>query len=167
MSTVFRNARLEDLPEILAIYARARQFMKETGNPTQWGDTHPTEAAVREDIALQRSYVCEIDGQVEGVFMLAAGRDPTYEIIEDGAWHSDAPYHTIHRIASSGRVNGVFSLCVDWCYETRGYLRIDTHHNNKVMQHLIAKKGFVRSGIIYQPDGSPRIAYEKFSDLSN
>ena len=162
MNVNFRPARWEDLPEILSIYARARQFMKDTGNPTQWGDTHPPEAAVRKDIERQQSIVCEIDGFIEGVFYLADGADPTYAVIEDGAWHSDAPYHTIHRIASSGRVKGVFSLCVDWAHKHYGYLRIDTHHDNKVMQHLIAKKGFVRSGIIYQPDGSPRIAYELF-----
>ena len=162
MNVCFRPAVMEELPEIMAIYARARQFMKETGNPTQWGDTHPSKEAVRGDIERQQSIVCVIDGQIEGVFYLAEGADPTYDVIEDGAWHSDLPYHTIHRIASSGRVRGVFSRCVDWAHENYGYLRIDTHHNNKVMQHLIAKKGFVRSGIIYQPDGSPRIAYELF-----
>lgn len=161
MNVAFRSAGLEDLPEILAIYARARQFMKETGNPTQWGDSYPEEELVRGDIERKECKVCAIDGRIEGVFLLAPGRDPTYKIIEDGAWHSDAPYHTIHRIAASGRVPGVFSRCVDWAYENYGYLRIDTHHDNKVMQHLIAKKGFLRSGIIFQPDGSLRIAYEK------
>ena len=158
---IFRRPSMEDFPEICAIYARARQFMKETGNPNQWGDSRPTIWDVRQDIELQRSYVCEIDGRVEGVFMLQSGDDPTYAVIEDGAWLSDAPYHTIHRIAASGRVSGIFSRCIDWCYREVGHLRIDTHADNKVMQHLILKKGFQRTGIIHLANGDPRIAYEK------
>lgn len=42
-------------------------------------------------------------------------------------------------------------------------MRIDTHENNKVMQHLIKKNGFQECGIIYVEDGSPRIAYEKYN----
>ena len=41
------------------------------------------------------------------------------------------------------------------------HLRIDTHENNKVMQHLILKNGFEKCGIIYVDDGSPRVAFEK------
>ena len=36
---IIRNTNLSDLSEINEIYAYARQFMKESGNPTQWGDT--------------------------------------------------------------------------------------------------------------------------------
>ena len=31
------KAKLEDLPRILQIYASARKFMKQSGNPKQWG----------------------------------------------------------------------------------------------------------------------------------
>ena len=31
------KAKLEDLPRILQIYASARKFMKQSGNPRQWG----------------------------------------------------------------------------------------------------------------------------------
>lgn len=33
------------------------------------------------------------------------------------------------------------------------------------MQHLLEKYGFVRCGIIYLPDGAPRIAYQKMTGL--
>ena len=36
-----RLAEAGDLPVILEIYRRARRFMAENGNPTQWGDGHP------------------------------------------------------------------------------------------------------------------------------
>jgi len=161
VSECIRHARPEDLPEILAIYAHARRFMKENGNPTQWGDTRPSEELVRQDIARQINYVCEIDGKVEGVFVLISEPEPTYAVIEEGSWIGQYPYHTVHRIASAGRVPGIFSRCIRWCYDQFGHLRIDTHHNNHIMQHLITSHGFTRCGIVYMEDGAPRIAYEK------
>ena len=155
-----RPALPADLPEIFAIYARARDFMKETGNPNQWSDKWPPEDLVREDVRLGRSFVCEAAGRVEGVFMLQSGLEPSYAVLEDGTWQSDAPYHTIHRIAASGRVHGVFSFCIRWCHARCGYLRIDTHADNKVMQHLILKNGFRRAGIVHLDDGTDRIAYD-------
>lgn len=38
-------------------------------------------------------------------------------------------------------------------------LRADTHADNKVMQHLLEKNGFVRCGNITLADGTSRIAY--------
>ena len=41
------------------IYARARAFMAQTGNPNQWGPTGwPPAALLREDIEAGCSYVC-------------------------------------------------------------------------------------------------------------
>ena len=36
-----RKAAMNDLPDILAIYAYAREYMKEHGNPDQWKDNYP------------------------------------------------------------------------------------------------------------------------------
>ena len=35
-----RRTTVEDLPRLLALYARARQFMADHGNPNQWGPPH-------------------------------------------------------------------------------------------------------------------------------
>jgi hypothetical protein len=41
-------------------------------------------------------------------------------------------------------------------------MRIDTHGDNKVMQHLVTKLGFVHCGTIYvEEDDYPRLAFEK------
>ncbi len=37
-----RKATMNDLPDILAIYAYARKYMKEHGNPDQWRDSYPS-----------------------------------------------------------------------------------------------------------------------------
>ena len=40
---------------------------------------------------------------------------------------------------------------------------VDTHADNKVMQHLLESEGFTRCGIIHVEDGTPRIAYQRLS----
>ena len=155
-----RHALLSDMPKILEIYAIARQYMRDNGNPTQWGDSYPEEEALLNDISLNRLYVCENDGIINGVFMFVLGEEPTYAVIEDGTWPTDEPYGTIHRVASDGVRGGVFDECIAYCREQMPCLRIDTHHNNLTMQHLIERSGFDYCGVIYVPDGSPRKAYQ-------
>lgn len=156
-----RKTTMEDLAEVMQIYARARAFMAQTGNPNQWGDGHPQEQLIREDIEKGISYVAEQDGKIETVFMYAFGADPTYAVIEDGAWKDDRPYGVIHRIASRGEVKGAGSACMQWGFAQCGNLRMDTHDDNLVMQHVLEKNGFERCGRIYLADGRPRVAYQK------
>ena len=90
------------------------------------------------------------------------GEDPTYQIIENGAWLDNTqPYGTIHRIASNGQTQGVFNMVLDWCTAHCSNIRIDTHEKNIPMQRCLAKNGFVRCGVIYLEDGDPRIAYQR------
>ena len=163
MSSKFkiRNARMEDLPQIMPIYAYARKFMVQTGNTSQWKNNFPPEELLRGDIEKRQLYVIEEDGQIHGVFAFVLGADPTYAVIEDGAWRSDEAYGTIHRIAGDGKIHGILEQAVTFCEQKNRHLRIDTHEDNKVMQHLILKNGFERCGIIHIADGTPRIAYEK------
>ncbi|MBO5130031.1 MAG: N-acetyltransferase [Oscillospiraceae bacterium] len=155
-----RLAEMRDFDTILKIYDRARRFMAETGNPTQWGSHYPDPELLKEDMEGEHLFVITDGDRVRGVFSFLVGPDPTYSIIEDGAWHSDAKYGTIHRIASDG-AGGVFSACLEFCLGKCAYLRIDTHENNKVMQHVVTKNGFCRCGIIYTDNGSPRIAFDR------
>ena len=155
-----RPARLEDLDEILKIYDYAKKFMVQTGNPTQWAGSYPQRELLEEDIANQGLYVVTLDGKICGVFYFVIGPDPTYTLIENGAWHSDKRYGTIHRIASDG-TGGVFGAALEFCRSQIDYLRIDTHDDNKVMQHVVTKHGFKSCGIIYCDDGSPRIAFDR------
>ena len=54
---MFRGAVRADLPRILDIYARAREFMAKNGNPTQWGDNYPSPELLEEDIDTNRLFV--------------------------------------------------------------------------------------------------------------
>lgn len=157
-----RKTEPGDLAEILKIYAHARGFMARTGNPHQWGDEgYPKEELLREDIRKGISYVAEQDGRIETVFVFFIGEDPSYRVIENGAWIQDGPYGVVHRIASAGRIKGSGAECLRWAFEQCGNLRIDTHDDNRVMQHVLEKNGFVKCGRIYLENGDPRIAYQK------
>ena len=161
MNYTVRNAVSEDLPRIEEIYAYARSFMEKTGNPNQWGKTNPPHEWLVDDIEKKLLYVITDDQGIHGVFYFFIGPDPTYGQIEDGQWRSNAPYGTIHRIASDGS-GGVLRTAVAFSGKRIGNIRIDTHHDNVVMQKAVAKLGFERSGIIHLANGSPRIAYELF-----
>lgn len=154
-----RKAVESDLPVIQSIYAYARDFMARSGNPHQWGTKHPSIEQLEEDIRLGNLYVAQNETGIHGVFAFLLGDDPTYSRIEDGAWHFTEPYGTIHRVASDGSGH-IFTAVLAYCRSKTSYLRIDTHHDNKPMQHVLEKHGFRRCGIIYVSDGSPRIAYD-------
>lgn len=156
-----RKAVLDDLDEVMTLYEIARGFMRSTGNPTQWAGGYPARELVLKDMEEGISYVAEQDGEIEAAFMFRQGDDPTYQVIENGGWLNEEPYGVLHRIAARGKIKGAGSECIQWCFSQCGNLRCDTHDDNRVMQHVLEKNGFVKCGRIYIEDGSPRIAYQK------
>ncbi len=89
-----RPAVQADLNQIEKIYAQARRFMAENGNPTQWGNDYPRRELLEADIKAGNLYVAEDHDQIYGVFLFVIGEDPTYSYIENGGWCSDLPYGT-------------------------------------------------------------------------
>ena len=162
---MIRLATERDLPRIYEVYATARQLMAQTGNPTQWGSHYPPHDMLRADVPAGRLWVVERDGVIRAAFALVFGEDPSYGYIENGAWRRNDPYAAIHRVGSDG-TGGVFGEVIAFCREKCGYLRIDTHHDNRVMQHVVQKYGFRESGVVYMcDDGTPRIAYEWYEGI--
>lgn len=157
-----RPANSSDLDCILKIYEYAREQMRLSGNPAQWGDNRPSRETVELDIAEKHAYVIlNQQGQICGVFAFLIGEEPTYRLIENGNWLNDQPYGVIHRIAGNGKEKGVLAAALSWCEKWIKNIRIDTHEDNHIMQHLLQKFGYQRCGRIYVEDGSPRIAYQK------
>lgn len=161
-----RHSTVDDIHRMMEIYSFARNFMKEHGNPNQWGPTNwPPEELIRKDIREGNSYVClNDDGNVIGAFFYVYGEDiePTYRVIEDGEWLDNSAYGTVHRIAGDSSEKGIGTFCINWAFEQCGHLRMDTHNDNKVMQNLLIKLGFTHCGTIYvEEDEYPRMAFEK------
>ncbi len=146
--------------------------MRETGNPSQWADSWPPSTLIEEDIIQQKSYVCVKSSsesatatkteQVVAVFVLEIADDPAYHQIYQGQWlEPHQPYGVIHRLASSRRVQGAATLCLQWALEQCGNIRIDTHQANLPMRNLLQKLGYHYCGIIHTHDGTARLAYQK------
>ena len=159
MKYIIRKAGPEDLDSVLKIYAFARRTMAQSGNPNQWGNTNPPESVLVEDIRKGQLYLMEAPTGIHGAFALIPGEDPTYHVICDGEWSSNSPYQTIHRLAGDGS-GGIFDACLLYCTEVSDYIRIDTHEDNRIMQHLLQKNGFTCCGVIHLANGDPRFAYD-------
>lgn len=162
MSEIVRAVE-SDLTEIGEVYAAARVFMAANGNASQWGPgRYPQERLLREDVACGRLFVLKRNGRIAAVFALAEGAEPTYAVIEGGAWPNDLPYITIHRLASRPDEHGTAYECIRFaeslCREKGIGLRADTHRNNTVMRHILENSGFRYCGVI-RVRGSERLAY--------
>lgn len=159
-----RKSEMADLDTLLKMYENARLFMTGHGNPTQWGNTYPPKPLLAKDIDAGRSYVCLEHERIIATFYYREGWDDTYAKIYDGQWLNESPYGVVHRITSDGTVKGAATFCLNWAFEQCGNLKIDTHKDNVVMQHMLDKNGFTYCGIIYTENKSERLAYQKSAD---
>lgn len=156
-----RQTRLEELDQVMEVYAYARKFMIEHKNPNQWKNNKPTREQIKKDILSGKHYVCMENGKIAAVFYFAHEADPTYANIYDGAWLNEEEYSVVHRIASAGIIKGAGSFCMDWASKQSRNLKIDTHADNYVMQNMLKKCGFSACGTIYLEDGEARIGFQK------
>jgi hypothetical protein len=166
--TEIRKATEEDLPSILIIYRNARTFMKERGNPDQWGESYPDKDTVENDITHNQLFLVTEDNTILAVFVCTTVSEPAYENT-DCSWHSEKPYAVVHRVASSGNRGGITKLIFDYAREKTGYIRIDTHRANVPMQNALKNYGFLPTGTVYYSrDGliTSRIAFD-FVEKSN
>lgn len=162
-----RKATVDDIPVLLELFERARLFMRQCGNMTQWADGYPALEDLERDIAKEQFYVAELDGVVHGGFAFIIGADPTYAYI-DGEWLDDElAYGTIHRLVSSGEIARLADACIAYCGERISNLRIDTHADNLPMQRVALRNNFVHCGTIYLANGAPRLAYQRIDALGS
>lgn len=174
---MIRKSTPDDIDLILRMYDHSRSVMRADGNMAQWVG-YPTREDIEEDIRRGVSYIIEDSplpgrgarGEASplGTFALVPGVEPTYAYIDHGRWVTpDRPYSTLHRLAAMPGTHGIADLVFQYIKGRCDYLRVDTHHSNRPMHHILEKEGFVYCGIIYMPDGSPRDAYEwwRYDDI--
>jgi len=158
---IIRPGTLDDVDAVLALIDAARSFMRAQGNAKQWANGYPSRVNVLDDIAHDALMICEdaSSGEIAGAFCMQTWPEHTYRRIFEGTWPDEMPYGTIHRIVSASPGQGIGSFCLRWAQERFGCLRADTHADNAPMQAALQRAGFVRCGIVYMDDGSPRIAF--------
>ncbi|KRN81751.1 acetyltransferase [Pediococcus ethanolidurans] len=166
-----RKATVQNIPAVSKIIDSAKDFLKAQGID-QWQDGYPAQSDLETDVKNQINYVLIVNGQIAGTAALA-NHDANYDVITGGNWQgpANAKYTAIHRIAmspdfrgqhlSEKMISGLFTLSNQLGYQQ---VRIDTHPDNKLMQHLITKSGFVYCGKVLM-DKDPnevRLAYQFF-----
>ena len=93
---MIRKAEKNELDVILAVYDKARAFMRSNGNMNQWINGYPSRDILEKDIENGNLFVLYDDSSVYGVFMFRKGHDRTYDIIRDGSWMDGSEYGVIH-----------------------------------------------------------------------
>ena len=157
-----RQSTLDDLPTILNLRDQAREIMRSYGNTFQWPDGYPPDERFVNDIKCGGSHVMMDDaGNIVGTFALLPSPEVTYNVIYDGQWLDDAPYHVIHRIASTPGSHGILDAVLDYCESRVPNIRIDTHEANIIMRKGLQKRGYQYCGIIHLLNGTERLAYQK------
>ncbi|GLB46029.1 N-acetyltransferase [Philodulcilactobacillus myokoensis] len=177
MSAIYlRKATEKDLPSILDIIDSAKKYLKEQ-NIDQWQTGYPHEDDIKEDIKNGVNYVLIVGNQVAGTATLGQGLDLSYLKIKDGQWENprNSHYTAIHRVAISNNfrgkklsqkmMSGMITISLVLGYRD---IRIDTHPDNKGMQHVITSNGFEKRGIVKTADGDQhdplRYAYQLVID---
>ena len=164
MSRIIREAKAEDIAQIMDVVAAAKQIMRESGNMHQWIDGYPSEDVITHDMEVRGGFVVTDDEHVVGYFAFLPSPEPTYDYIEGDGWLDDTlPYHVVHRIASYPDVHHIFCDIMEFCFAHDPNIRIDTHRDNAIMRHNIVKHGFTYCGIIYLASGDERMAYQRIS----
>jgi RimJ/RimL family protein N-acetyltransferase len=157
-----RHSIMDDIPTLLAISEEAKGIMRRDGNMEQWGGDYPSAEVFENDIRRGVSYVMEHNGETVATFAAIPGPEPTYATIYNGQWIDDIkPYIVIHRIASRTESHGVMAEMLNFCFNMTDNIRIDTHRDNHIMQHLMEKHGFRYCGIIYLANGDELLAYQR------
>ena len=156
-----RHATENDISSMMSLFEDAKGIMRADGNMSQWTGGYPQEAVALRDVRASHAFIVEDGGVPVGTFAFIPGSEPTYRTIYEGAWlDADAPYATIHRLASTPQSHGVARACFDWCASRCPNLRIDTHRDTSIMRHVITSGGFRYCGIIYLANGDERLAYQ-------
>ena len=163
----FRKTNINDLPEVMKIIREAQSYFKEQGID-QWQNNYPNEEVIKNDIKNNHSYVLVKDGKIAATTVASFNGEKTYDNIYEGKWLSEDKYIVIHRVAVASDLKGI-GLATELMknveklalqnnvYSIKG----DTHEDNKSMQRMFEKNGFVKCGVIYLEDKNKRIAFEK------
>jgi predicted GNAT family N-acyltransferase len=166
-ATFIRPGVATDVPAIMHIIADAKAFLKGQ-NIDQWQGEYPNEAAVQADIAAGTNRVLVVDGVVTGIASLIPGPDPFYGFIEGTGWSGDVDYYAIHRFAIGNNGRGMHlsrpfmtALISELYSRDVRDVRVDTHPENLIMQHVVTSNGFKPTGTVYLDEPVPeRLAYE-------
>ncbi len=142
-----RQATMADFDQIMTILKDGANQLAERG-VEQWQGDYPSPDQIKEDIENGWAYLAvSQDGETVGAIAIVPSPDHSYDRVA---------IHSNH--AGKGYATKLLTEVINYIKEHRSdidSIRIDTHEDNKAMQHLIDKMGFTRVGTlhgVYRPD---------------
>ncbi|GKT02628.1 GNAT family N-acetyltransferase [Furfurilactobacillus entadae] len=154
----FHRATLEEFDTVMAILSDGRNQLAESGID-QWQGEYPAPEHIRQDIDHGYAYLLSSDDEETiGTVTVMPAPDDSYANLQGNWLKETTAYLTIHRVAihsdhaGKGYASTMFEgliAHVEAEYPHIESLRIDTHQDNKPMQHLLSKMGFTKVGEIH------------------
>ncbi len=158
----FTKIDMNNFEEVKPLYKKAIEFMHSFGNTTQWTDDESFFDEIRFALNSGSSYkMTNKDGEIVCVFALFKGPDPMYGKIVRGSWIDEKPYYSIHKLASTFTTHGLFKEVLYFAFNFTDTIRIDTHKDNVPMKKAIIRNGFDYCGVVFAPDGTERVVFQK------
>ena len=150
---IIRRATLHDVDTIMQLIKQVLPIMQATGN-LQWDDTYPNAEAFTADVANNRLWVADIDGQIAGVIAIIINdQEPEYGQVP--GWDITEPCIVAHRLAVSPNMQGkgIAAELLKQCevvarQQHIDLIRLDTNTVNRPMQNLFLKLGYQLGGEI-------------------
>ena len=160
-----RAVKLEDVPTAMTIINEAKAHLKSQGID-QWQTGYPDDACIEKDVLDQKGFFVVEQENILGYLCIDYDGEPAYKDLR-GTWHTSEKYVVVHRMAFQQEARGkgistaVFQM-VENMSRARGItaFRVDTDADNKKMQHILKKNGFLYCGTIWF-DNSEKIAFDK------
>ena len=99
----FRPAAQGDHGQLVRLLKEARTFLRDSG-VDQWQGSYPNEETLRADIADGNGWVLTLNGEIYAYFYIAYQMEE-YQRHIDGAWKTNLPCASIHRLMVDNRLN--------------------------------------------------------------
>lgn len=152
---IFRRAESADIEAAWSIMQSAIRRLGEAG-VDQWQHGYPNRERVVRDVEERIGWVlCEEESVVAYGAMVLTG-EPAYADIADGEWLTrEGDYAVVHRMCVAERCLGrgygrrFMAEAEREAARSKRSMRVDTHADNRVMQHLMPDMGYTYCGIIY------------------
>ncbi|WEV70272.1 GNAT family N-acetyltransferase [Lactobacillus sp. ESL0785] len=153
-----RKATMVDFDQIMDILKDGANQLAESG-VNQWQGDYPSPDQIKEDIKNGWAYLAVSDDrETVGAISIVPAPDHAYDQL-NGAWLTQTDkYLVIHRVAihskhaGNGYATKLLQAVITEIKDNHpeiDSLRIDTHEDNKAMQHLINKMGFKQVGTLH------------------
>ena len=160
-----RLVKIHEVDKAMEIINVAKKHLKQQGI-NQWQLGYPDYKCIRQDIKEKKGFFIADEDKILGYLCIDYDGEPAYSRL-NGVWQNDGKYVVVHRMAftENARGKGVSDTVLDLVEEMskqKGIysFRVDTDADNKKMQHILMKNGFMLRGTIWF-DNSEKIAFEK------